>query len=144
MFKVEEIDDQIIRIQPEDSHVTKDMWQEYQRLQLELLENSDKRLYILSDFSNMESFDTKITSEVGTAKHLSHPNLGLIVLLGGSTLGNFIIMLTEHRASKQEKNDVLRVHKDYNRALEALRHHRDIQRESDESNTDSDNDTSEK
>lgn len=133
MFKVEEIDKQIVRIHQVVPHFTKEMWQQYQEMILKLLEDSEKQLYILSDFQEMQSFDPEIASEVGTAKHLSHPKLGMIVLLGGNTLSNFILVLTENRATRTKKSDTLRIHKDYDRALEILQDFRDSHHDAHES-----------
>ena len=126
MFDVKQLDKQIIEIYYK-GEVSYDTWVSYQDRLLEELDKVDHKLYILSNFSDITLFDPKIAKEVGTAKHLTHPNLGLIVLLGGNVLMNFILQLTANRAQKEEKSTRVRIHKDYKRALEALTHQRNIE-----------------
>ena len=93
---------------------------------MEILDASDKQVYVLSDFSDIESFAKEIVPEVGTAPHLTHPNLGMIVLLGGNALQNFILQITNNRARRESRDTKMRVHSDYDRAVETLLHFRKI------------------
>jgi hypothetical protein len=125
MLKIQTLPDGIIEI----SHTgifTIEHWRDYQKSMIDMLNASDKKLYILSDFSQTERFDKEIVPEAGTAPHLVHENMGLIVLLGGNALHNFILQLTQNRARKDDKDTKLRVHTDRDRALETLRHFRMI------------------
>lgn len=133
MLQQKTLDNGIIEI----SHVgifTLEHWLEYKQTMIDLLDASDKKVYILSDFSKTERFDKEIVPEAGTAPHLTHPNLGLIVLLGGNALHNFILQITANRASKEERDSKMRVHKEYDRALETLEHFQKIQAENPEAN----------
>ncbi|HEX2908485.1 MAG TPA: hypothetical protein VHO69_16555 [Phototrophicaceae bacterium] len=102
-------------------------WAEYQELMLEQLNQSSGKLYILTNFLQTTRLDKEILPLVGSAKHLTHPNLGLIVLLGGNAFQNFILLLTENRAMKEEKGSRLRIHRDYDRALEMLEYQQTIE-----------------
>lgn len=127
MFEVKTLDSGIIEVIHEGEFTIQN-WRDYQETLLEMLDASSETLYILSNFSGTTIFAKEIVPEVGTARHLSHPRLGLIVLLGGNALQNFILALTEHRAQKQESSSRLRVHKDYDRAVEVLEYQRSIDR----------------
>ncbi len=133
MLQQKILDNGIIEI----SHVgifTLEHWIEYKQTMMNLLDSSEEKLYVLSDFSKTERFDKEIVPEAGTAPHLAHPNLGLIVLLGGNALHNFILQITANRASKEERDSKMRVHKDYDRALETLEHFQKIHAENPEVN----------
>lgn len=125
MLKVEHLADGIIEI----SHTglfTVEHWRDYQQTMVDMLDASDKMLYFLSDFSETERFDKEIVPQAGTASHLAHKNMGLIVLLGGNALHNFILQITQNRAKKEDKGSKLRVHTDRDRAIETLNHFRKI------------------
>jgi len=126
MFTIKQLDEQIIEVY-DSGALTYDDWGQYQKVMLDELNRVDHKLYILSNFADITHFDTKIAREAGTAKHLIHPNLGLIVLLGGSVLMNFILQITENRAQQEQKSTRLRIHKDYDRAIDALIHQRNIE-----------------
>jgi hypothetical protein len=93
---------------------------------LELLNATENRLYILSNFVKIESFSREIVPQVGTAPHLTHPKLGMLVLLGGNALQNFVMQLTQLRARQANRDSNLRVHTDRSRALEVLTHFRTL------------------
>lgn len=112
---------------------TVEMWKEYQQTLLRLLDESSERLYILSDFSNVTLIERGVIMEAGTAPHLTHPRLGMLVLLGGNVLQNFILELTEKRALRENRSDKMRVHHQRDRAVETLLHFRDIHRQVDPS-----------
>lgn len=126
MFEVKRLEDRIILVEHEGDF-TYENWQEYQRVLLDLLDNSETNLYILSDFRKSTLFEPAIVAEAGTAKHLKHEKLGLIVLLGGDPLKNFVLAITENRAAQEKQSERLRIHYEYDRAMEALRFFRDNQ-----------------
>ncbi len=137
MLSQETLDNGIIKI----SHsglFTLENWNEYKQTMIDLLEASEDKLYVLSDFSETERFEKSIVPQAGTAPHLIHPNLGLIVLLGGNALHNFILQITANRASKENKDSKMRVHSDYDRAIDTLLHFRKIHGEVENINTTSD------
>jgi hypothetical protein len=104
-------------------------WQKYQDLVLEILDSHTEKVYILSNFSGSRQFQKNLISQFGTARHLTHPHLGMLTLLGGNALQNFLAKLTELRAAKAHRDSALRIHADRDRALEVLRHYRDIVRQ---------------
>ncbi len=119
MFEIKALENGVLQVSHSGVFTVAD-WQEYQRLMLEQLDQTEQPLYILSDFRQTTSFHTEIIREVGTARHLIHPKLGLIVLLGGSSLTSFVLLLTEARALKENQSEKLRVHRDYHLAMQAL------------------------
>lgn len=128
MLKLEILPDGIVQVTHSGAFMVED-WRAYQEMLLEHLDSSDSPQYILTDFSQTARFDSGIVKEAGTARHLTHPNLGLIVLLGGNALHKFILQLTENRASKDNRGTKLRVQADRNRAIEMLHHFRSISEE---------------
>jgi hypothetical protein len=127
MFTVEHRDDGIIGVITEDKNFTMEHWAEYQRVMLELLDDADEQIYILSDFRAIQLFASKLIYEVGTAKHLTHDKLGMLVLLGGNALTNFTLKMTEARATREDRNTKMRLHTEYTRAVNTLLHFRKIQ-----------------
>lgn len=125
-MKVKYRDDGLIEIEQGEFFSVED-WREYQRIMLEILDAAEGRTYILTDFSKTQSFDPKIAGEFGGAKHLTHPRLGMLVLLGGNTLMNFALKVTEGRAQREGRNKRLRLHKDRERAENALLHQKKIE-----------------
>lgn len=120
MMTIKHRDDGLIEVRHED-FFSMDDWREYQAMMLTLLDAAEQRLYILSDFSRTPTFDPALAREMGTAQHLAHPRLGLLVLLGGNTLSNFALQVTEGRAERNGHHARLRIHTDRQRALATLR-----------------------
>jgi len=125
MFEVRQLDQQMIEIYSEGECTYKD-WIEYQELVLEQLNLANHKLYILSNLSELTSFESKIVKEVGTAKHLTHPNLGFIVMVGGNKLMNFLLQVTENRAQQERSHERMRVLKNYDKALQTLNQQREM------------------
>lgn len=121
MLESSKHDDGIIEISHE-GHFSDADWQEYKALMMELLDAAEGKICILSNFSKSVSFDKHLVKEVGTAKHLGHPNLGFLILLGGNSLHNFVFSLTESRAMQENKNIKMKIERDRQRALDTLRH----------------------
>lgn len=133
MLKKATLDNGIIKISHE-GFFSAEHWDEYKQTMVNLLDDSNEKLYVLSDFSKTELFSKEIVPQAGTAPHLIHPNLGLIVLLGGNALHNFILQITDNRARRESKDGKMRVHTDYDRAIDTLLHfkkmHEDIAKQS--------------
>jgi hypothetical protein len=106
--------------------INAEQWQEYQDTIWNLLEEREERGYILANFLHATKFSPDLLSQFGTARHLKHPRLGLIVLLGGSPLVNFALKFTEHNASKSGADIHLRIHKDREAALKVLIDRREL------------------
>lgn len=101
-------------------------WQEYQDTIWNLLEEREERGYILANFLHATKFSPELLSQFGTARHLKHPRLGLIVLLGGTPLVNFALKFTEHNAAKSQAGANLRIHKDRDAAIKVLLDRREL------------------
>jgi hypothetical protein len=121
MFEIVKHDDGIIEICYE-GHFSAEDWEEYKVLMTKCLDEADGKICILSDFSKTPSFDAHLVKDVSTAKHLSHPNLGFLMLLGGNSLHNFIFSLASSRAMQENKDLKLRIERDREKALDTLRH----------------------
>lgn len=126
MFEVKTVGDQIIEIYG-SGEATFENWQEYQQIMIHELHNATQTLYMLSNFSDITLFDSKIAKEVGKAKHLVHPNLGMLVLVGGNVLINFALQLAQNQAKQNDNASHLQVYKDYDQALKFLIFQRDAQ-----------------
>lgn len=119
MFEIKNFPTGIIQVIHE-GYFTLDHWVEYKRIMMHLLDDADDKVYILSDFSRTERFDNRVILEAGTAPHLTHEKLGLIVLYGGSQLNNFVLQIAQNRAQRQNRHDKLRLHNDYEQAIQIL------------------------
>ena len=122
------LDNGIILVSHE-GYLSLEEWDAYKNMLVEALDESDDLVYILSDFTGTETFGKEILGQVGTAPHLAHPHLGMIVLLGGNALQNFVLQITDNRARKEAKDSKLRVHTDYDRAIDTLLHFKKIHKE---------------
>jgi len=127
MFTIEKLEDGIISVIVDENEFTMEHWAEYQRIMLDLLDKADEKLYILGDFRKATKFDPKLLYEAGTAEHLTHENLGLLVLLGSNAMANFALKMTEVRATRDQRAGKMRLHMDYGRAIDTLKHFQAIQ-----------------
>ena len=127
MFTIKPMEDGIISVITNPTDFQMEHWTEYQRVMLDLLDNAEEKLYILADFRKLTKFDPKILQVAGTAQHLTHENLGMLVLLGGNAMANFALKMTEVRAERDHRGDKMRLHMDYTRAIDTLRHFKAIQ-----------------
>ncbi|GEM_PF-1931419 len=125
MLTVEEMENQLISVKNE-GEFTHRLWNEYQVIVMNLLDSAERPLYILSDFTETTGFEKTILPHIGSDLHFSHPKLGLIVLVGGSVLINFLLVVAENRATKEQQSQKMRVSRDRNEAVKTLRHYRDI------------------
>jgi hypothetical protein len=116
MIKVNFLPDDLIEICVEDT-IDDAEWQNYQDTIWNILEEREEKSYVIANFLNATKFSPALLSEFGTGRHLKHPRLGFIVLIGGNPLVNFALTYTEHNAS----NAPLRIHNDRDAALEFLR-----------------------
>lgn len=125
MFEIVKHEDGIIEIS-HSGHFSADDWQEYQRLMIQVLDEASGKIGILSNFIKTESIDNQLIKDVGTAKHLSHPNLGFLMLLPGQPLHNLVLSLAESRAVQENKDLKMRIERDRDKALDTLRHFQNV------------------
>lgn len=122
MFSITSMPNGIIHIK-HHGMFTYNHWIKYQSLVMKLLDESQEVLYILSDFSKTTRFEKRVVLEAGTARHLKHEKLGLMVLYSNTTLSNFILQITLNRAHRENLDDRLRIQTDYERAMQLLLQH---------------------
>lgn len=119
MIKIKLITPQIMEINLYGD-LTHDKWLNYQGVVSNILNKSNKKLYILSDFTKVNSFDSQF-AEIDTIDYLSHPKLGFNSLLCQCMVMSFMLKLSETRLQKQGNLLPVRVYKSHDAALEALR-----------------------
>lgn len=102
------------------------MWHDYQDLVWNTLEQSLHRRYFLLNVTDLESVDPNIIKEFGTARHLKHPLLGCIVMLGSTSLQNFLLKMTETKAAKTQGATGVLIQTDRAHALTLLEQRRQL------------------
>lgn len=123
MIKVTQLESQIMEVAIH-TDLTHDTWLNYQNVILNLLNQSKKKVYILSDFTRVTSFNSQF-SELECIDYLAHPRLGLNVLLCSCPVMSFQLKLSENRLQKLGIQLPVRLHKDYASALDVLKQSHD-------------------
>jgi anti-anti-sigma regulatory factor len=123
MLSVEIVDNDILQVHIAGT-VGAEEWKAYKDMLIERLDASEKPIYVLTDLSDIDNVDKSIVSEFGQAPHLTHPNLGFLVLLGGNAFQQFITKVTEGNALRLKRAEKLRVHYDREAAIEWLKSRR--------------------
>lgn len=123
MLKLNELPDGIVEIVVE-GEFGPDAWKAYQDMVWDYLETHDEKCYFLLNAGSTVRVDPVILKEFGTARHLTHPRLGLIALLGTNALQQFILKLTENTAKQQNRAQGLRIHTNRDAALDVLQKHK--------------------
>jgi hypothetical protein len=104
-------------------------WHDYQDLVWNTLEHSLHKRYFLLNVTDLESVDPNIIKEFGTARHLKHPLLGCIVMLGSTSLQNFLLKMTETKAARTQGATGVLIQTDRAHALTLLEKRRELNEE---------------
>ena len=120
MFEITRVESQIIEIRHSGAFRIEQA-KEYQHLMTAMLSQGSGLLYVLGNFKNTTSFEKPVLRELGLFSFLMDQRLGMLVLIGDDPLTKFVLSITELQARQDNRNLRLRVHHDYNQALDLLR-----------------------
>lgn len=124
MITVKELASQIMEIDVKGS-LLPEIWEGYLQAATNLLDTAQDKVYILSNFSDVTSFNSEFTM-IDTAEYLTHPNLGWNSLLCLPSVIVFQLQLGINRAHKAEKPLPLQVCREYDHAVAWLKQAREM------------------
>lgn len=125
MWKIDCIADDLIEViyEPDGESFGATAWRAYKNLLLEKLNTAEQKLYILSNFTAVTTIDPNITKEFGSAEHLFHEKLGMIVIMAetDSPFHKFWVKIMELKGMASEYQGKLRADFSRERGLQRLR-----------------------
>lgn len=124
MWKVEYLNEDMAEItyEPSEPKFGPEAWRTYKAAVIAELDKRERPLYIMSNFTAVDVIDPAITKEFGSAEHLFHDKLGMIVIMSesNSPFHKFWAKIMELKGMASEYRGKLRADFSRERAMQRL------------------------